>query len=1295
MVRSRTPTFGNNGNTDQNPDDLCSGINVVTVTDANNCTLTAEAIVGNITTLVIDSVTEDMSVSCNGGNDGSATVNASGGQPPYSYAWDNMETDQTIVGLTAGGYNVTVTDADGCIAVGSVTVSEPTLLTASTNVLLDVLCNGENTGSAEVTPAGGTPPYTYEWDNGETDPIATMLDAGTHLVTITDANACTETASADIVQPAAALAITLDADSPSNCVSCDGSASITVSGGTAPYTYAWDNGNSAEDPADLCTGFNTLTVIDANGCESTLSVNIGNTSTLIVDSIVEENPVSCLGGNDGSATVNASGGQSPYTYMWEDGQTDATAVGLAIGPVNVTVTDNDGCVAAGSIDITQIPTLTASAVEDTPVICFGESNGQATVTPTGGTVPYTYLWDNAETDATATGLNAGMHSVTITDANGCETNATVDMTEPAELTATAIEDAPVICFGESNGQATVTPVGGIAPYTYEWDNTETDVTATALNAGTHTVTVTDANACTTTTTVDITEPAELTAMAMMDAAVICNGEFNGQATVAPSGGIAPYTYEWDNAETDAMATALNAGTHTVTVTDANACTTTTTVDITEPTELTATAMMDVAVLCNGESNGQATAAPSGGTAPYTYEWDNAETNITATALNAGTHTVTITDANACTTTTTVDITEPAPVVVTTIQDIPVACAGESNGQATATAMGGNLPYTYEWDNGETEATASALNAGTHLITVTDNEGCSFTASVDISEPVALTASAVQDAPVRCNGESTGVATVTAFDGTGPYAYSWDSGETTATATALNAGTHTVTVTDANLCTTTTTVNIDEPPVLATVLTSQPVSCFGGFDGQATAVVSGGTPPYTYNWDNGELSNPAVFLTAGPHTVIITDANGCQITGNVTIGSPEPLLPDLIESTPATCFGGNDGTATITVMGGTAPYTYTWSDGQVGSTAVDLPAGVIQVTIQDANGCSLPSINITINQPAESVSVTMSGTDPSCFDSGDGTITAVATGGTPSYQFDWSDGSVGPTAFNLTAGTYQVTVTDQNGCFTISSYTLGRPDPVAGSFSSTATVCYGDANGTITVDTAFGGTGPYIYSLDGQNYQTSNIFPGLTGGLYEVFIQDINGCEFMDQVLVDEPFEIQVNLGSDLTVILGDSTQLMPEVNTSDTLLYSWSPVTFLNCLDCENPVVTPLETTIYTVMVADTNGCTATDEIEISVDKSRDVFIPNAFSPNGDAVNDIFMIYSNQGVAQVRSFRIFDRWGEQMFEATNFSPNDPLFGWNGTFKGKTLNPAVFVYFAEVEFVDGVVLMYKGDVTLIK
>ena len=1216
-----------NGSTLANPTDLCSGTTNLTVTDMNGCTATATASVGTISTLSIVSIGIDNNVSCNGVCDGQATVTISGGQSPYIYNWDNGQTSATATGLCDGISSLTVTDANGCVSTDVVTITEPTMLSGVASELMPVTCFNGSDGSATVSVTGGTIPYTYIWTSGSTTAISTGLSAGTESVTISDNNGCTSISSILITQPVSGLAFTLVSQTPSNCTACDGTASITVTGAMPPYTFIWSNGNTTEDPIDLCQGINSVTITDASGCQIVENVNINNVSTLGIGSESVDANVSCFGACDGQATITPSGGQLPYSYLWDasaGSQTTATATGLCAGTYFVTIVDPDGCLVAEDIIITEQPVLAAATTSSGSVSCVGQSDGTVSVTPTGGTVPYSYNWSNMATTGTVNALPAGTYWVTVTDQNGCTTTASSIITNPVGITASVITNA-LNCFGDTNGAIDLTVSGGSIPYTFNWSGGAPAVEdPTGLSAGQYDVTITDANGCTTTTSTTITEPLELvgtTTSTNTSCASVCDGS----AVINVSGGTGAYTYLWSasaGSQITASVTGLCAGTHNVTATDANGCTEIQTVTISQPNLLTITTVNVTDVVCFGESNGIATANALGGTPPYIYSWDNMENTPTASQLDAGLHNVTATDANGCTAIGNITIIEPALLVVT-ITPTNITCGGAGDGSAMANAVGGNGGFTYAWDNSNTGQTAGPLGPGPYTVTVTDVLGCTGTASVIITEPLSITATS----------------------------------------------------------------------------TSQDVTCLGDADGRGTIFLSGGVGPFSFAWDNAEITNPAIALTSGIHTVTITDANNCTAVETVTVGSPTQLTPNAT-TVPPTCFGQANGTGSATAVGGTAPYNFVWNTAppQFGPQATGLPSGTFTLEVTDANGC-MENITVTVDDAPSMISVTLNASDASCFGGSDGAISADVSGGTPSYTYQWSNGSTGQSAFNLDAGNYSVTIIDVNGCIEVASGTIGQPNLIVVDYSTTPSICFGEENGTIIiVDTTItGGVSPYSFSLNGEDFQMGNVFGGLSAGNYTLFVQDANGCIVDYQAFIDEPSELLVDVGVDLELELGDSTILDAIVTPSNIgVSYSWTPGEYLSCVDCASPTVTPFETTTYQVMVVDTiSGCSAVDDLTIIVDKNRNIYIPNAFTPNEDGTNDVFMIYGGIGVSEVRTFNVYDRWGERVWQAEGFQPDDPVYGWDGTFRGKKLNPSVFVYFAEVEFVDGEVILYKGDVTLLK
>jgi|GEM_PF-1204497 len=863
----------NNGQNTANISGLAAGNYTVTVTDAGNSTATATSTVTQPTALLAS--TSATNVNCFGGTNGTATATPTGGTAPYTYFWSNGQTTATINGLASGTYTVTVTDSKSCTKTSAANITQPTALGASTSAT-NVNCFGGTNGTATATPTGGTAPYTYFWSNGQTTATINGLASGTYTVTVTDAKSCTKTSAATITQPTALVAST----SATN-VSCfggtNGTATATPTGGTAPYTYLWSNGQTTATINGLASDTYTVTVTDAKSCTKTSAANI--TQPTALEASTSATDVSCFGGTNGTATATPTGGTAPYTYFWSNGQTTATINGLASGTYTVTVTDAKSCTKTSAATVTQ-PTAFLVSTSATNVNCFGGTNGTATATPTGGTAPYSYLWSNGETTGIISGLSAATYTVTVTDVNDCTTTATATVEQPAALSAVG-SATDVNCFGGADGTATATPTGGTAPYTYLWSNGETTGIISGLSAATYTVTVTDVNDCTTTATATVEQPAAALSAGASATDVNCFGGTDGTATATPTGGTAPYTYLWSNGETTGIISGLSAATYTVTVTDANDCTTTATATVEQPAATLSAGASATDVNCFGGADGTATATPTGGTAPYTYLWSNGETTGIISGLSAATYTVTVTDTNDCTTTATATVEQPAALSAGA-SATNVNCFGGTDGTATATPTGGTAPYTYLWSNGETTGIISGLSAATYTVTVTDTNDCTTTATATVEQPAALSAGA-SATNVNCFGGTDGTATATPTGGTAPYTYLWSNGETTGIISGLSAATYTVTVTDAKDCTAIEDITLTEPAMaLSLEISSTPESCTIGSDGSATVTASGGTGPYGYIWSNGQTAQSATDLTAEDYTVTVTDANMCTSTATATV-----------------------------------------------------------------------------------------------------------------------------------------------------------------------------------------------------------------------------------------------------------------------------------------------------------------------------------------------------------------------------------------------------------------------------
>lgn len=1188
---------------------LAAGGYTVTVTDAAGCTETATVTLTDAGAPSAN-ITASSDVSCNGGNNGSATVTATGGTAPYNYAWSpSGGTGTNATGLIAGTYTVTVTDNIGCVATATVTIAEPSALSAAITASTDPTCATVCDGTAQVTATGGTPPYTYLWSTGGTTDTETGMCAGAATVTITDANGCAELVNVTLTDPPVLTAAIVGVDATCNGV-CDGSADLTVGGGTPPYTYLWNNAETSEDVATLCAGTYDVTVTDANGCTATANVVIGEpTAITLTPASLNAN----CGAADGEVSVTAAGGTPGYTYNWEDATatqvgTTATVTGLPAGAYTVTVTDANGCTETAVATIVDNAAGTATAVVDNHVTCNGVCDGQATVTAAGGTAPYTYLWSSGGSAATETGLCAGTHSVDVTDANGCVASASVTITEPTALTAAITATTDVTCNGVCDGDALVTVTGGTLPYTYSWTSGGNTDTETGLCAGTHDVTVTDANGCFITVTATITEPVALTA-SIVGTDATCNGVCDGAGDLTVAGGTAPYTYAWTSGQTSEDVAGLCAGNYDVTVTDANGCTVTANVIVAEPVALTVTTTPTDANC--GQADGQACATPAGGTAPYTYLWNDGQTTQCATGLPAGSYTVDITDNNGCTVQGTVTINDLGGGTATASVVSNVTIAGTCDGEATVVMAGGTPPYTYDWqDNlgasiGQTTVNATNLCAGDYCVVVTDAVGCTSTACITITEPTALTVT-ITGVDLLCNGICDGSTDITVTGGVPPYTYLWNTTATAEDLTGLCAGTYDVTVTDANGATGTANITLTEPTALSVTNTSViHVSCFGACNGSVGINIAGGTPAYTYDWVDDATgmsvgtTQSVSNLCTGNYTVTVTDANGCIITSTVTVNEPGPIV--LTPSSTNSNCGQADGSVAVVATGGTGVFTtYEWYDANptlVGNTATvnNLPSGTYTVNVFDNNGC-LETTTVTINDNSAGTAAAVVDNNVSCNGVCDGQATASMTGGVMPYTYLWSTGGTNPTETGLCAGTHTVDITDAVGCVSSTTVTITEPSAMAITTSGVDASCNGFSDGEVS-SIPTGGTPGYTYDwvdqATGFTVGTTATVTGLAAGTYCVTATDLNGCTINDCITIGEPTAIVVTASAtDASCGQSDGSVSAAATGGSGTYVsFDWT--------SGGNPVgtgitVNSIPAGTYDVLITDDTGCTGTATVAVS-----------------------------------------------------------------------------------------------------
>ena len=604
--------------------------------------------------------------------------------------------------------------------------------------------------------------------------------------------------------------------------------------------------------------------------------------------------------------------------------------------------------------------------------------------------------------------------------------------------------------------------------------------------------------------------------------VTCFGANNGAAYAHATTSNAGLNYGWSNGLHTLSITGLSPGQYIFTATDASACVRADTVVITQPIPLTANVPNANQTNCSGTGAGTLVDASSGGTYPYTYNWNSVPAQIDSILDNvvAGTYTVTVHDANNCSATasgTLVINVGGNNVALNNPVITNVSCFGGTDGSIATGATGGSGVYTFNWSPANTGTTISNLAFGQYNVTVNDGAGCTASGSYNVTQPTQLVINAPNITNIGCGGVAAGSITASVSGGTPVYGYSWVQQSNSQTYTGqtinnLSVDNYTVTVTDTKNCTATASYTITASTPLTFTQSQTDASCFGGSDGTTTITVTTGTAPYNYNWNGAGVSANATLngVSSGVVNVTVSDVN-CSATATFTIAQPTQITIALVSQTDVSCFGGSDGTVTVNATGGSGSgYNYAWNSNpaQVGVVATSLPAGLVAVVVTDGSLCTASQL-YTVNEPTQ-LTTTLQPTDATCYQAPNGINLANTSGGTSPYTYLWSDAGnqTTQTATGLIAGSYSCTVTDAKGCTTSASDVVNEPADMVVNTGVTAVKCIGDKNGTISV-TATGGTSPYNFSAtqDGANFvfATNDVIQDLAIGVYTVIVSDNNGC----------------------------------------------------------------------------------------------------------------------------------------------------------------------------------------------
>jgi hypothetical protein len=860
-----------------------------------------------------------------------------------------------------------------------------------------------------------------------------------------------------------------------------------------------------------------------NSCVNTIQV----VATTVQDII-------CSGTSTGAIDITPTGGIPPYTYLWSNGATTQDLANIAAGTYTCTVTGGGSATKTTDPIVVNNPPTALSLTQTAATLATCNSTGATvTVNAIGGWGSYNYTWSTGQSSATATGLTSGNYTVTTSDNKGCTTTLSATIA-PTVLPSVNIAAPAVINCAQNAVQLNGTGSSSGAGFTYLWTSANGGnivgsnmiLNPTVNMPAVYTLLVTNtATACTNTATATVTSnTTPPVAVATTPGNLNCTTaqlQLNGAGSSVGSN----FTYNWTTSNGNIAAgqnTLLpiitSAGVYKVCVTNTvNGCTATANATVVQSPPISPTITLQNNINCNGGNNGSAAVTATGGVGAYSFLWSNGSTANAASGLSAGNYTATVTDTETCTAIATVTLVQPT-LLTATATATGQTSVGVNNGTATVTPVGGTPAYTYFWNNGATTNTISNLAPGTYTVTINDANSCTTAQTVVVNLVNCSIAAQLVATNASCSNLANGTITPTMLGGAAPFTYAWSNSGTTATISGLAGGTYTVTVGDIAGCTTLATATISQPLPMLINITTTSQTMVGQNNGSATAASNGGTPNYSYLWNNGS-PNPSINnLAPGIYTVTVTDANGCTASKTAIVSGINCTAVAQTSVTNATCFSANDGAVMAIVIGGMAPFNYLWNNGSTTQILMGQAVGAYSVTVTDIAGCQAIATATIAATDILSPILTCPNDIIVCPNSGavnfpipTATDNCSLASNLPQQIGGLSSGSVFPLGTTIQS----FRVADASGNMAACSFKVTVTSLVLFENIQTTPSINNQNNGSIDI-TVSGGTTPYTFlwtNSAGQTIGTTEDINNLVAGFYAIKITDLNGCTFFNAIEV--------------------------------------------------------------------------------------------------------------------------------------------------------------------------------------